>query len=70
MIIFIFIWSTLVYNVVASWTWNVSGWSAKLGAIDYAGGVKYSLYKQTKKQILTFFYIFRLLCILPVDLLV
>ncbi|KAL7318881.1 ammonium transporter [Mucor circinelloides] len=38
MIIFIFIWSTLVYNVVASWTWNASGWSAKLGAIDYAGG--------------------------------
>jgi ammonia channel protein AmtB len=42
MIIFIFIWSTLVYNVVASWTWNVSGWSAKLGAIDYAGGVRNS----------------------------
>ncbi|KAI8984326.1 ammonium transporter AmtB-like domain-containing protein [Mycotypha africana] len=38
MIIFIFIWSTLVYNVVASWTWNLNGWSAKLGAIDYAGG--------------------------------
>ncbi|KAI8367787.1 ammonium transporter AmtB-like domain-containing protein [Blakeslea trispora] len=38
MIIFIFIWSTVVYNVVASWTWNVSGWSAKMGAIDYAGG--------------------------------
>ncbi|KAI7906524.1 ammonium transporter AmtB-like domain-containing protein [Cokeromyces recurvatus] len=38
MIIFIFIWSTLVYDVVASWAWSVNGWSAKLGAIDYAGG--------------------------------
>ncbi|KAI9480950.1 MAG: ammonium transporter AmtB-like domain-containing protein [Benjaminiella poitrasii] len=38
MVIFIFIWSTLVYDVVASWAWNISGWSAKLGAIDYAGG--------------------------------
>lgn len=42
MIIFIFIWSTLVYDVVASWAWNTSGWSAKLGSIDYAGGVSLS----------------------------
>lgn len=41
MVIFIFIWSTLVYNPVASWTWNANGWSAKLGAIDYAGGVSF-----------------------------
>ncbi|KAG1558245.1 hypothetical protein G6F49_004675 [Rhizopus delemar] len=38
MIIFIFIWSTLVYNVIAYWTWNPNGWSAELGAIDFAGG--------------------------------
>lgn len=39
MVIFIFIWSTLVYNFIAYWTWNPNGWSAKLGAIDFAGGV-------------------------------
>lgn len=39
MIIFIFIWSTLVYNFIAYWTWNPNGWSAKLGAVDFAGGV-------------------------------
>ncbi|KAI9267376.1 ammonium transporter AmtB-like domain-containing protein [Sporodiniella umbellata] len=38
MIIFIFIWSTLVYDFIAYWTWNPSGWSAKLGAVDFAGG--------------------------------
>lgn len=39
MVIFIFIWSTLVYNFIAYWTWNPNGWSAKLGAVDFAGGV-------------------------------
>jgi len=38
MIIFIFIWGTLVYDPIAYWTWNVSGWSAKLGGLDFAGG--------------------------------
>ncbi|KAI8994472.1 ammonium transporter AmtB-like domain-containing protein [Pilobolus umbonatus] len=38
MIIFIFIWSTVVYDVVAYWTWNPSGWSFALGGLDFAGG--------------------------------
>jgi len=38
MIIFIFIWATVVYDPIAYWTWNVSGWSAKLGGLDFAGG--------------------------------
>nr|GAT44817.1 predicted protein [Mycena chlorophos] len=36
--IFIFIWSTVVYDPVACWTWNPSGWLAKLGSLDFAGG--------------------------------
>ncbi|KAL9543915.1 hypothetical protein MBANPS3_007899 [Mucor bainieri] len=38
MIIFIFIWSTLVYDFVAYWAWGANGWSSKLGALDFAGG--------------------------------
>jgi Amt family ammonium transporter len=38
MVIFMFIWSTLVYDVIACWTWNPNGWSAKLGGLDFAGG--------------------------------
>lgn len=38
MIIFIFIWSTIVYDVIACWTWNINGWSYKLGGLDFAGG--------------------------------
>ncbi|GBC00836.1 hypothetical protein RclHR1_03990013 [Rhizophagus clarus] len=37
-IFFIFIWSTIVYDPIAYWTWNVNGWSAKLGGLDFAGG--------------------------------
>ncbi|KAI9497079.1 ammonium transporter AmtB-like domain-containing protein [Zychaea mexicana] len=38
MMIFIFIWSTIVYDPIACWTWNPNGWSAKLGGLDFAGG--------------------------------
>uniref|UniRef100_A0A1D1YUX0 Ammonium transporter n=1 Tax=Anthurium amnicola TaxID=1678845 RepID=A0A1D1YUX0_9ARAE len=37
-ILFIFIWSTIVYDPIAYWTWNVEGWSAQLGGLDFAGG--------------------------------
>ncbi|CAG8440296.1 12159_t:CDS:2 [Dentiscutata heterogama] len=38
MIVFIFLWSTLVYDVIACWTWNPDGWASKIGVLDYAGG--------------------------------
>ncbi|KAI1817217.1 ammonium transporter [Poronia punctata] len=37
-IVFIFIWSTIVYDPIAYWTWNANGWSFKLGGLDFAGG--------------------------------
>ncbi|KAJ6628229.1 ammonium transporter AmtB-like domain-containing protein [Mycena sp. CBHHK59/15] len=36
--IFIFIWVTIVYDPIACWTWNSSGWLFKLGSLDFAGG--------------------------------
>lgn len=36
--LFVFIWSTLVYDPMACWTWNINGWSAVLGGLDFAGG--------------------------------
>ncbi|KAF0517738.1 ammonium transporter 2 [Gigaspora margarita] len=39
MIIFIFIWSTLVYDVIAAWCWSANGWFATLGGLDFAGGI-------------------------------
>lgn len=37
-LVFMFVWSTMVYNPIAYWTWNPNGWSFKLGGLDFAGG--------------------------------
>lgn len=37
-IIFITLWSLLVYAPIAHWVWGVDGWIRNLGALDFAGG--------------------------------
>ncbi|KAI9829734.1 MAG: ammonium transporter Amt1 [Phylliscum demangeonii] len=37
-VIFMFIWTTVIYDPIACWTWNPSGWVYKLGGLDFAGG--------------------------------
>ncbi|MBM3215217.1 ammonium transporter [Candidatus Poribacteria bacterium] len=37
-VLFILLWSTLVYDPLAHWVWNPDGWLLKLGALDFAGG--------------------------------
>jgi Amt family ammonium transporter len=36
--VFTLLWTTLVYDPVAHWTWGEGGWLAKLGVLDFAGG--------------------------------
>lgn len=36
--VFLFMWLTLVYCPIACWTWNSAGWSFQLGGLDFAGG--------------------------------
>lgn len=38
LLIFILLWTTIVYAPVAHWVWNSNGWLHKIGAIDFAGG--------------------------------
>ncbi|KAG5652697.1 hypothetical protein H0H81_004082 [Sphagnurus paluster] len=38
LLVFIFVWSTIVYDPIACWTWNSNGWSYVLGGLDFAGG--------------------------------
>ncbi|ORW85286.1 ammonia channel protein [Mycobacterium sp. IEC1808] len=33
------VWTIVVYSVVAHWVWGPGGWLAKLGVLDYAGGL-------------------------------
>ncbi|KAI2640564.1 ammonium transporter [Hypomontagnella submonticulosa] len=37
-VIFMFIWSTIIYDPIACWTWNPAGWSNRMGGLDFAGG--------------------------------
>ncbi|KAF7310842.1 Ammonium transporter [Mycena chlorophos] len=37
-LVFVFLWSTLVYDPIACWTWNPKGWSFMHGSYDFAGG--------------------------------
>jgi Amt family ammonium transporter len=36
--VFVLLWSTLSYDVVAHWVWGLGGWLRELGALDFAGG--------------------------------
>ncbi|OAA26350.1 ammonium transporter [Frankia sp. EI5c] len=36
--VFVTLWSILVYSPIAHWVWASSGWLAKRGALDFAGG--------------------------------
>ena len=37
-LVFIFLWTTIIYDPMAHWVWSPDGWLAKLGALDFAGG--------------------------------
>ncbi|CAG8523729.1 17404_t:CDS:2 [Acaulospora morrowiae] len=37
-LIFLFIWSTLVYDFIAYWCWSNNGWLNEWGVLDFAGG--------------------------------
>jgi Amt family ammonium transporter len=39
LLIFSALWFTLVYCPVAHWVWGSGGWLAKLGVLDFAGGI-------------------------------
>jgi Amt family ammonium transporter len=37
-LVFMLLWATLVYDVVAHWVWGAGGWLHNMGALDFAGG--------------------------------
>lgn len=37
--LFVPVWSIVVYSVVAHWVWASDGWLFKMGVLDYAGGL-------------------------------
>jgi len=37
-VLFLLLWSTLVYDPIAHWTWADGGWMSNFGVLDFAGG--------------------------------
>ncbi|MFL0194496.1 ammonium transporter [Clostridium sp. WILCCON 0269] len=37
-VVFLLLWTTLVYDPIAHWVWGAGGWLRTLGALDFAGG--------------------------------
>ena len=38
-LVFILLWSTLVYDPVCHWIWGAGGWLGAMGVMDFAGGI-------------------------------
>ena len=38
-LLFLVLWSTVVYAPIAHWVWGIGGWIRNLGALDFAGGL-------------------------------
>jgi Amt family ammonium transporter len=38
-LVFLILWTTLVYDPMAHWVWGIGGWIRNLGALDFAGGL-------------------------------
>ena len=38
-VVFLVLWSTLVYDPLAHWVWGTGGWLKDMGALDFAGGL-------------------------------
>lgn len=38
LVLFVVLWSTLVYDPIAHWVWGIGGWLHNLGTLDFAGG--------------------------------
>jgi ammonium transporter, Amt family len=38
LVIFVLLWTTLVYDPIAHWIWGNGGWLQQMGVLDFAGG--------------------------------
>jgi len=37
-LVFMILWTTIIYDPLAHWVWGVKGWMREMGALDFAGG--------------------------------
>jgi len=56
--LFISVWSTLIYNPIARWSWYSDGWSHQLGSMDFAGGTPVHIAAGSAVAAMSLFYSF------------
>src|ERR1700712_4286533 len=57
-LVFIVLWTTLVYDAVARWSWHPTGWSRQRGSMDFAGGTAVHITSGTTVAAFSVFYAF------------
>lgn len=55
LVVVTFVWATLVYDPVACWTWNSTGWGFIHGELDFAGGGPVHMTSGTASLIWSFY---------------
>ena len=55
LMVFVFIWATIVYDPIACWTWNTNGWVSVLGGLDFAGGTPVHISSGTAALAISFY---------------
>ena len=55
LMVFVFIWATIVYDPIACWTWNSNGWVSVLGGLDFAGGTPVHISSGTAALAISFY---------------
>jgi ammonia channel protein AmtB len=58
-LVFIVLWTTLVYDPIARWTWSPGGWSRQRGVMDFAGGTAVHITSGTAVAAFSNFWEFR-----------
>ncbi|KAG8720720.1 hypothetical protein FRC08_018336 [Ceratobasidium sp. 394] len=53
--VFVFVWSTLVYDPIACWTWNERGWIKHMKDLDWAGGTPVHISSGTAALAISFY---------------
>ncbi len=54
-LVFILLWSTLIYDPIAHWVWGNGGWLRNLGALDFAGGTVVHIASGTAALVMALF---------------
>ncbi|KAK4667518.1 hypothetical protein QC763_310010 [Podospora pseudopauciseta] len=57
-LLFVSVWSAVIYSPIARWSWYSEGWSHQLGSMDFAGGTPVHIASGAAVAAMSIFYFF------------